>query len=161
MTSPPDPPSITIAAGGLSGTVHPRPRPLVEFFVPGVPRSTQTGSVMRFGKRLMPIRRGTAWSSMVGLAARQHRPTRPFTGPCGLTLVFHLPRPESSERDFPSVRPDLDNLVKGLPDTFNGVLWVDDAQVIEMTVSKLYSQTPGVLVVVEQLVEPLEPQHGA
>jgi Holliday junction resolvase RusA-like endonuclease len=41
-------------------------------------------------------------------------------------------------------KPDIDNLVKGLFDSLNGLAWVDDAQVFEVSSRKLYSEYPGI-----------------
>ena len=45
----------------------------------------------------------------------------------------------------PTSKPDADNVAKAIADACNGVVWVDDAQVVELRVSKRYSATPGVM----------------
>jgi Holliday junction resolvase RusA-like endonuclease len=123
----------------------PHPQALVSFFVEGRPKSTQTGTVIRAGGRMIPIRRNTEWSSVVGLVARQYAPTVPYEGPLLVTLDFRLPRPQGGKRFLPSTRPDLENLSKGLTDSFSGVLFHDDAQVVMLLLSKGYGR-PGVYV---------------
>ena len=63
-----------------------------------------------------------------------------FHNPVEITLVFHLPKPKSVKRDFPSVKPDLDKLVRS---TFDGLttggLFEDDALVIALSASKIYA----------------------
>ena len=39
----------------------------------------------------------------------------------------------------PTSKPDIDNVVKGLFDAMNGIVFVDDKQVVRLTVEKLYS----------------------
>lgn len=46
----------------------------------------------------------------------------------------------------PAKKPDLDNVVKILADGMNGVVWVDDAQIVELTCSKWYALEPYVSV---------------
>jgi Holliday junction resolvase RusA-like endonuclease len=41
----------------------------------------------------------------------------------------------------PTGRPDIDNLIKVL-DAFNTIVWRDDAQVVEATITKHYSDRP-------------------
>lgn len=41
-----------------------------------------------------------------------------------------------------TTRPDLDNLVKYILDMGNGVLWEDDAQIIDLNCSKEYGDMP-------------------
>ena len=123
----------------------------IRFFVPGRPRSTQTGSVIRLPTgRAIPLRRNTAWSSVCGLVARQHAPDVPLAGPVRLSLLFVLPKPKRKVT-VPVTRPDLENLCKGLLDSWNGVLWNDDSQVIALTLEKVYEDdrlSVGVLVTV-------------
>ena len=126
---------------------------IISFFVPGRPKSTQTGSVVTVNSRSFPIRRGTAWSSVCGLVARQYAPTSPLTGPVRCELMFWLPRPKKPQSVWPVTRPDAENLCKGLLDSFNGVLWDDDSQVVELVLRKVYAREgrPGVDVTVEAL----------
>jgi Holliday junction resolvase len=44
-----------------------------------------------------------------------------------------------------TVKPDIDNLIKGLFDAANGILWTDDKAVCEISnVIKVYSTEPGI-----------------
>ena len=43
----------------------------------------------------------------------------------------------------PVTRPDLDNYIKQL-DALNGVVWLDDSQIVVLRALKLYSDHPGV-----------------
>ena len=49
-------------------------------------------------------------------------------------------------------RPDLSNVVKGVEDALNGVVWVDDSQIIELHSFKHYSYTPYIRIRVAQEV---------
>ena len=126
---------------------------VVRFFIPGQPRTTQTGSVITVNGRSFPVRRGTAWSSLCGLVARQYAPRAPLTGPVRCELTFFLPRPKKPRSQWPVTRPDGENLSKGLLDSWSGVLWEDDSQVVDLRLLKVYARNagPGVEVVVEAL----------
>ena len=122
------------------------------FFVPGVPRSSQTGSVVRAGHRLIPLRRGTAWSATFGLLALQHKPSRPLAGAVRVSMAFQFHRPASAKkRARPTVRPDVENLCKGLLDSLNGVFWADDAQVTSLELHKVYADPVGVSVMIWEI----------
>ncbi|WP_175829702.1 RusA family crossover junction endodeoxyribonuclease [Burkholderia cepacia] len=43
-------------------------------------------------------------------------------------------------------KPDSDNVVKALKDGMNGVVYVDDGQVVDLWVAKRYAVVPGVRV---------------
>lgn|SRR5262245_4431476 len=134
---------------------------MITFWIAGKPRSTQTGSVVSVNGRSFPVRRNTSWSTVCGLVARQHAPERPWSGPVFVSLVFRLPRPQAKRRGrgarelVVTTRPDIENLTKGLLDSWNGVLWEDDAQVCRLHVAKEYEvplgQGVGVLVSAEEL----------
>jgi Holliday junction resolvase RusA-like endonuclease len=50
----------------------------------------------------------------------------------------------------PTTKPDIDNVVKAIFDGFNGTLWGDDVQVVELQVVKHYGETPRVVVNVKE-----------
>ncbi len=53
----------------------------------------------------------------------------------------------------PTKKPDADNTLK-LADCLNKVVFVDDAQIVEATVSKIYSEHPGLTIIVETIESP-------
>ena len=70
----------------------------------------------------------------------------------GIYITFHLPKPKTVKRLWPTVKPDLDKLVRAVLDAGTGVLWVDDAQVRFIEARKIYAVTvPGVYVNVQPL----------
>lgn len=90
----------------------------------------------------------------------------PFCCPVRLTAVFVLPRPSRlawkrrpTPRVFAPVKPDLSNLVKSLEDAMTGVVWVDDAQVVEARLGKWHA-AGGEPAHVEVTVETLEEVDG-
>jgi Holliday junction resolvase RusA-like endonuclease len=109
----------------------------IEFFVPGHPKSTQTGSVITVKGRTFPLRRNTAWATLFGWVARQHAPDHPLDGALEASFTFYL-RPPIKKRQYPTVRPDWDNLCKGLADQMVGVQYHDDAQLVAVHVYKVY-----------------------
>jgi Holliday junction resolvase RusA-like endonuclease len=45
---------------------------------------------------------------------------------------------------YPKVKPDLDNVAKAVLDAINGIVYVDDAQVINLVATKRYATDPRV-----------------
>lgn len=54
---------------------------------------------------------------------------------------------------IPTGRPDLDNIVKSISDSGNGVVWRDDAIIAQMQVWRWYNLSPGMLVTVYRIRE--------
>lgn len=52
---------------------------------------------------------------------------------------------------LPKVKPDADNVIKAVCDAINGVVWVDDVQVVDLTLKKRYSMQPGVAVRIDEV----------
>ena len=48
----------------------------------------------------------------------------------------------SSER--PAKKPDIDNVAKAFLDAMNGTVYLDDTQVVELNIKKVYSAVAGV-----------------
>ena len=77
--------------------------------------------------------------------------------PLRVDLCFLLPRPKKlltlklANQLIPySRKPDVDNFIKSTLDALNGIIWVDDSQVVEIGARKFYApQDVGVGVTIE------------
>ncbi|RMV69966.1 Holliday junction resolvase [Pseudomonas caricapapayae] len=47
---------------------------------------------------------------------------------------------------MPTKKPDADNVLKAICDGINGIVFKDDVQVVNVSLSKRFSSTPGVYV---------------
>jgi len=47
--------------------------------------------------------------------------------------------------------PDLDNLIKFMNDTFNGILWKDDRQIAEIFATKRYSENVSTKIIIVEV----------
>lgn len=61
----------------------------------------------------------------------------------------HVRRTEGHVR--PIVKPDLDNYIKSTLDALNGVIWTDDATIVELNTSKWYSDDPRIEIEVKKI----------
>jgi Holliday junction resolvase RusA-like endonuclease len=104
------------------------------------------------------------WKQLVATAAREARGAAPpgmFIGPleCALwvTMTFYLARPKDhygtgrfagelkpSAPEFPLTRPDALKLARGTEDALTGVIWKDDAQVVNLVTKKYYADLDGI-----------------
>lgn len=83
----------------------------------------------------------------------------PIDGPLCLMVSFYsaIPKSWSKKRRDEALasggicktsRPDLDNLVKAVQDGLNGVLWNDDAQIVDIRARKRYAEKSSIHIVV-------------
>jgi Holliday junction resolvase RusA-like endonuclease len=71
-----------------------------------------------------------------------------------VTLNLQVPASWSNKRRAAAVagticatkKPDADNVLKGIKDGCNGIVWADDAQVVRIMIEKRYSESPCAVV---------------
>ena len=101
--------------------------------------------------------RAKSWQAEVAKAAAAAMGERELLdGPLFLFATFYAPKPKSVRRAFPTVKPDLTKLLRGLEDAMTGVIYRDDAQIIEQFMSKRY----GTQARVHVRVVPIPPGEG-
>lgn len=120
----------------------------------GRPRFTKTGRVYTPAET-------SQYESLVILNYRISAKGYKFTSPVRVTIkAFHKPPKGKSKkvtedmldgRILPTKKPDADNIAKIVLDGLNKVAWEDDTQVVEMMVTKRYSEEPMVAVIIEEI----------
>lgn len=97
--------------------------------------------LVEMSKRVKPWRRIVTNSATL---ACMRTGFAPATGPVQVEIELRLPRPKRlpKGRTAPSVRPDIDKLVRSTLDGCTGVLWADDSLVVELHAVKTYAD-PG------------------
>jgi len=88
-------------------------------------------------------------------AAEAMRNMPPIGGPVEVVVNAHMLVPKSwslkkrlaaiAGQIKPVTKPDLDNIVKAL-DGMNGIVVVDDSQIVKLTATKQYAETPQLIV---------------
>ncbi|GBG95206.1 Holliday junction resolvase [Ligilactobacillus salitolerans] len=51
----------------------------------------------------------------------------------------------------PIVKPDVDNYIKSTLDGLNGILWRDDAQIVDLVAHKCYAEHPRIEIELEEI----------
>jgi Holliday junction resolvase RusA-like endonuclease len=127
---------------------------LVEFAIPGKPVAWARPAQARNGHRFtQPEAR--AYSSLVKQIASEAMGDRPpVVGPVEVFLVAVLPIAPSwpqwrrtaaiAGRYWPDKKPDADNLIKGIADAMNCIVFADDRQIVHVSCLKEYGLRPGV-----------------
>jgi Holliday junction resolvase RusA-like endonuclease len=137
---------------------------MIQFIIPGTPQGKGRARSFVRGKHVghyTPEKTRT-YEGMIRTQALAEMGMRPATTlPVKLDLIIGMPVPASwpswkstaalNGEIVPTTKPDADNVAKAIKDALNGVCWYDDAQVVLLSVQKIYTQTPGVSVSVVAL----------
>jgi Holliday junction resolvase RusA-like endonuclease len=129
----------------LNFTVFARPEPqgsMKGFVIPGKGGRKPRAILTSDNKKLKPYRQeltNTATQELVDLGIQA-----PFAGkhvPVRLSCKFYLEKPASvaKKRERLVVKPDLSKLIRSTEDALTGIMYADDAQIVEGEYAKLYS----------------------
>lgn len=110
------------------------------------------------------------WERDARTEARQVMgPRRPLPGPLLVSVDIVMPIPKSwprwkrdaaiAGRVAPTTKPDADNCVKAVKDAFNGIVWLDDCQIVEVVARKRYDEAPAVRVRVRPATDRISAQE--
>ncbi len=120
---------------GMEFEVLGRPQPqgsIRAFMVGGKPRLTSDNAKMK------------PWRQQVGQMALSTRPTESVWAgehiPVCVRYEFYFAKPKSAKksRTLPCVKPDIDKICRATNDALTGIIWHDDAQIVELTAMKQY-----------------------
>lgn len=83
-----------------------------------------------------------------------------YTGALAVRFDFYVTRPRGhfgkrgllpSARPYPSVKPDVLKTARGVEDGMTGVVWVDDALIVDEHIRKLYGEPARVEIAVWEM----------
>ena len=121
----------------------------------GRPRFSRVGSFTK----VYTDKQTLTYEALIATFAKQAMGgTEPLKTPLSVFLYVRLPIPQSYSKkrreaclngsELPCKKPDIDNIAKTYLDAMNGIIFVDDTQVIDLHVKKLYAAEAGVDVMV-------------
>lgn len=131
----------------------------IAFAIPGQPIAKGRPKFARRGAAVVAYTpaKTASYENLVKMAATAVMAGRPpSSGPIALSVELNLQIPASwsaKRRALAAAgaicatkKPDADNVLKGIKDGCNGIVWCDDAQVVRIHLSKRYSDRPQALV---------------
>lgn len=132
---------------------------MVAFTVPGQPVAKGRPRFARRGAHVVaytPAKTASYENQVKNAALLAMCGTLPTSRPVVLSVTLNLQIPASWSKKnreqaaagaiAATKKPDADNVLKGIKDGCNGIIWKDDAQVVRIMLSKRYSETPGALI---------------
>lgn len=134
----------------------------LSFEIPGRPTGKGRPKFARRGNVVATYTdaKTVSYENRVALFAHQAMRGRPMLdGPLHVTVLAYFAPPKSAPKARraamlagqlrPTVKPDLDNIVKAVLDGLQGVAFVDDVTVTWINVGKFYADADRVIVSVE------------
>ena len=127
----------------------------VSFVVPGMPVGKGRPKFARRGNFTVAYtpEKTASYENLVKVKAEEAMRGRILIdGPVSVDIELYVTPPASWSlkkqrvallgESFPTSKPDLDNVIKGLFDACNDIVWKDDKQVVSLMVTKRFAETP-------------------
>lgn len=138
-------------------TVYAKPQPqgsMKGFVIPGKGGRKPRAILTSDNKNLKPYRQELTNTALEVLSTAGYE--RPFAGkhvPVRMTMKFYLEKPASvgKKRNRLVVKPDLSKLIRSTEDALTGIMYADDAQIVEGFFCKDYGTPERVEIVVQIL----------
>jgi len=103
----------------------------------------------------------TVKANRLKLLVRSQYREKPLLGAVMVDLSFYMPIPKSASakrqslirecKELHTKRPDITNLCKITEDLLNGIVYVDDAQIVKVLSAKYYSDDPRVEIYITEI----------
>jgi len=133
---------------------------MISFIVAGVPVAKARARAGRHGF-YTPAKTKEAEKRVAKEARRMMAGKEPTGAPLSIDLEFYFEPPKSwskakrsdaiARRTHKTSKPDVDNLAKLVKDALNGIVWVDDAQVISAYLTKRYDAIACTVIKVKEV----------
>ena len=124
----------------------------------GRPRFARQGT---FVKTYTDAKTLTYEKSIQTYAKKAMGSTSPLIGAVAAYLHIGIPIPPSYSKtrqkacieglERPTKKPDIDNIVKAVLDGMNGIVYLDDKQVVDLHLTKVYSLSEGIDIMVKEI----------
>jgi len=138
---------------------------MVNFSIDGPPHGKGRPRFRRFGNFVQTYTdaKTKSYETLVKEAATKAMGSSPpLEGPVKLDLIIRLPVPKSYPKkrseaclngsEWPTKKPDWDNVAKSVADAMNDIVFLDDTQIVIARVVKTYSAEAGVDVQVSEVL---------
>jgi len=129
----------------------------ISLTIPGNPVGKQRARVCRTGHAYTPLHTVNYEALVKQTFAAKYPDFVPMPGPVRMILSIYLMPSKKTQRKlkegirvYPTIKPDISNVLKSIEDALNGLTYVDDKQIISVYAEKKYSQRPCVEIIVAE-----------
>ena len=132
---------------------------VLAFEIPGQPigQGRPKFSTINGHARAYDPEKSRNYKAYIRMLATQAMKDSGFTiieGPCSIEIFAFFEVPKSKSKKFreaalnglerPTKKPDLSNIIKGIEDALNGLVYKDDSSIVSLKIQKYYSEFPRV-----------------
>lgn len=134
---------------------------MIEIILAGVPVGKGRPRFVKSTGRAFTPEKTVRFEDRLSIVAQEAMGGRaPLTGPLDVEIEIRMPIPLSKPKRWreaalaglirPTKKPDWDNFGK-MTDAMNMIVWVDDAQIVDGRVKKIYHEAPAFVARVREL----------
>ena len=134
---------------------------MIEIMLAGVPVGKGRARVRQSTGHLYTPEKTVRFEDRLSLAAQMAMDGRPpLDGPLEVEIEIRMPVPLSKPKRWreaalagvirPTKKPDWDNFAKTV-DALNMIVWIDDAQIVDGRVTKIYHEAPAFVARVREI----------
>jgi len=129
----------------------------ISLTIPSPPVGKHRARVCRSGHAFTPAKAVNYEALVKQTFAAKYPDFVPMPGPVRMILSIYLMPSKKTQRKlkegirvYPTIKPDISNVLKSIEDALNGLTYVDDKQIISVYAEKKYSQRPCVEIIVAE-----------
>ena len=136
----------------VKGAAYLRGGEMINFTIYGDPKAKARPRVFSRNGRRMVFSPSARDEQDFLTQALPYKPEKPLICPLGIEIKAYFPIPKAyskAKREKalkfeirPAKRPDPDNIAKLVLDSLQGIFFLNDSQVVSLSVDKFYSDTP-------------------
>ena len=139
---------------------------VINFTINGTPHGKGRPRFRRFGNFVSTYTdaKTKSYEALVMEAAKQAMgDNEPLESPLRFDCLIKLPIPKSYPKkrleaclngsEWPTKKPDWDNVAKAVADAMNGIVYLDDTQIVIARIVKRYAAEPGVDVRISEVLD--------
>ena len=136
----------------------------IDFKVPGKPQALKRHRTFQKGNFKGSYDPSSEDKSDFLVKAIENKPDIPLDEPLHVNLTFCFLRPKSHFRTgskshllkdsapkYHTSIPDVDNLIKFVADSLNGIFWKDDSRICNILAEKIYGEQPYIHIRITKL----------
>lgn len=131
-----------------------------QFIVPGTPVAKGRPRVTKWGA--YTPEKTVNYENLVQFSyIEKYKDVDPLEGYLKIEMYFFMPILESTSKKrkklmverkiLPDKKPDLDNMMKSIADSLNGIAYKDDKQILEAHIYKFYAEEPRAEVIITKI----------